>query len=535
MDIFWSIVWAFVVRIGQAAILASPTIVCGFLVAGILRRMLSPQATCNLFGGGGWSGLPRAWAIGTLLPVCSFGVIPVARELRRAGVPSGTVLTFALTAPLLNPLSILYGLTLSQPFVIFSFILLSMVVAVIAGWAWNIALAKTGDTLEAVTTAMPPEGLKRLAAVAVTAGKESIGPTIIYLLIGLAGVAFLSAILPGGYLQHTMLHGDPKSPPLMALVSLPAYAPPMDVMKTLGIMFDHGNSVGAAYVLLVLGAGMNVGLLAWMVHHFGLVRPLVWLSVVVVLAIGIGYAVEYPLNMSLRPATHSHAFDHWTTPFDYRLGWDAINRVGPMVTEVLGPLELPSLCGWGLLVLIGLGAMLTQRFFDLEGFLVASPPQSNKKVPVWNRPIPPKVLGIIALVGLALAAVLGAYIYYPDPGTVFAEMSRAKASSLQPVISLDPTNDPKNSRSELEKKELADLGKQELRRFGELIKKLQVGVYIRNGSLTQEQRDTSEELLYVLEEIYDALDHGDYGTANEVRRETSIVYDQCREAFLGGS
>ena len=66
------------------------------------------SATRRLFGRG-VRGAVRGWAIGMVLPVCSLGVIPVARELRRGGVPGGTVLAFVLTAPLLNPISFLYG------------------------------------------------------------------------------------------------------------------------------------------------------------------------------------------------------------------------------------------------------------------------------------------------------------------------------------------------------------------------------------------------------------------------------------------
>src|SRR5437016_2125671 len=97
--------WAIVARTGQFGMEASTTLVCGFLIAGVMRRMLGSAGTRRLFGGPGLKGLLRAWAVGTLLPVCSLGVLPIAREMRRAGVPSGTVLAFVLAAPHINPLS----------------------------------------------------------------------------------------------------------------------------------------------------------------------------------------------------------------------------------------------------------------------------------------------------------------------------------------------------------------------------------------------------------------------------------------------
>src|ERR1700757_2193813 len=117
LTLFWSVV----LRTGQVAVESSMTLLCGLLVAGVMRRMLGAEGTRRLFGGPGWKGLFRAWAVGTVLPVCSLGVIPIAREMRRAGVPSGTILAFVLAAPHINPLSFLYGLTMSEPVVIICF------------------------------------------------------------------------------------------------------------------------------------------------------------------------------------------------------------------------------------------------------------------------------------------------------------------------------------------------------------------------------------------------------------------------------
>src|SRR5919108_4021782 len=129
--------WSVVLRTGQIAVESSMTLLCGFLAAGVMRRMLGAEGTRRLFGGPGWKGLFRAWGIGTILPVCSLGVIPIAREMRRAGVPSATILAFVMAAPHINPLSLLYGLTLSEPRLILCFALGSLVIALAAGLLWD--------------------------------------------------------------------------------------------------------------------------------------------------------------------------------------------------------------------------------------------------------------------------------------------------------------------------------------------------------------------------------------------------------------
>lgn len=77
-----TVFWSIVLRTGQIVIESSMTLLCGFLVAGVMRRMLGVEGTRRLFGGPGWKGLLRAWAVGTVLPVCSLGVIPTASALQ---------------------------------------------------------------------------------------------------------------------------------------------------------------------------------------------------------------------------------------------------------------------------------------------------------------------------------------------------------------------------------------------------------------------------------------------------------------------
>ena len=108
-------------RFVQSVLEGAPTLLIGVLLAGVFRHMLRDTGIRRIFGSGTWRCLPQAWALGMLLPVCSLGVIPIAHEMRRAGVSTGAILAFALTAPLFNPLSLLYGLTLSTPLIVVAF------------------------------------------------------------------------------------------------------------------------------------------------------------------------------------------------------------------------------------------------------------------------------------------------------------------------------------------------------------------------------------------------------------------------------
>ena len=260
------------VRGGECAVEASPTFLCGLIVAGVMRCMLGVDGVSKLFGGNGWRGLLRAWGVGMLLPVCSLGVIPIAREMRRCGISGATILAFVLAAPHVNPLSLLYGLTLSTPVVILIFASASLALAIFSGALWDFCFRQPNDDLPGDTIQTPPPGLGRLASVFLSAARESVHYSSLYILLAILFNGLMAGSLPHGSLSLTMRHDDWRSPALMGLLATPMYSGPLQGMMRLGLMFEHGNSVGAAFVLFELGIGVNIGILIWLAIDRGLKR-----------------------------------------------------------------------------------------------------------------------------------------------------------------------------------------------------------------------------------------------------------------------
>jgi uncharacterized protein len=510
-----SLWWGFVLRAAQAFVEASPTLLCGLLVAGILRRMVGPEATRRLFGGLGWKGLLRAWGLGMVLPVCSLGVIPVARELRRAGVSGGTILAFVLVAPLLNPLSFLYGLTLAEPVIICSFVAGSLLLALTAGLLWECWFPEAAAQTDSVVEPLPAPGPRRLLAVLVSAACELTGPTLGYVLLAVAASGLVSTLLPNGMLQATMQHSDPTSPLLMAVVAAPVYMGPLPGMMRIGLMFEHGNSVGAAFVLLILGVSVNVGMIAWVVRSYGWRAALGWYGLVVSATLALAYAGEYPLYRATEEAGHTHAFDDFTSPFH---SGEAANpaMVWARLTQKLEVLEPVALAGLGVLALFGLAWRGLARRLPLEAFLTHQPPPVVKPQPVWNRPVPGPVLGGVALIGLVVFSVRSAYLYYPPPEQVFAEMARVRAEAVVAV---------RTGRHE-----------EAIRRIQQwdlLTRKLQVGTYLRNGQLGTEAGEQAEAFRETLEQVRDALLAGQDDKARELLPQVEEEYQICRRNYLG--
>lgn len=509
MDTFWSVL----LRTGQVAVEASTTLLVGLLVAGVMRRMLGAEGTRKLFGGKGWKGLLRAWGVGMLLPVCSLGVIPIAREMRRAGVPSGTILAFVLAAPHINPLSLLYGLTLSEPVVIVCFAAASLVIALSAGAVWERYFATSADTAPPGDEPTPAPGLKRIAAVVVTAAHEAVNPTMGYVLLGLVFTGVLSGLLPHGCLGMTMRHDDPTSPALMTAIVLPLYTGPLQGMMRLGLIFEHGNSVGAAFALFELGIGVNLGLMVWLAVLFGWRRVLLWFALIALVTMAMGYAAERPLYFAKEEASHTHAFDEWTSPFAGGSGatWDAVKGKLLHKIEVLEPV---SLSGLGLLALLGVGLARLDRAGRVEAWLATAPPTSDRPKSLWNANVPGPVLGVVALLGLVVFSAVALYIYYPAPKEAFDEIVRVRTEAITAV------------RTGHKEEAI-----RQIQHWDVLTRKLQVGVFIRTGAMDAETSRATEDLREQLEELRDAILADDLGKAKDLLPAVEEAYRACRDRY----
>lgn len=500
------IFWGGLLRLGEAALAGAPTLLVGLVVAGVFRRLIGPETTLRLFGGTGWRSLPQAWLWGMLLPVCSIGMIPVAIELRRAGLKGGTILAFALTAPLFNPLSLLYGLTLSTPFVILVFAFGSLIVVTIVGSLWDVLFP--GSRIDPGEPTPIPPGLARMAAVALVAARHMAGPTAIYAAIGLAGSIVLSAIYPFGSLTDTMSHADKWAPAEMLVVALPAYATPLNVMMQVGGMFVHGNSPGAAFVLLSLGTGANLGLLVWAWRTWGLGRSLVFLVAFVSVVMMIAYAVNDRLNTAGNVEhAHTHAFDVYACPFPASTD-DLPTKVWSGLQQEAQLYQFASLAIIGCLFVVGMGLLTWDPQQELEQSLEQSEVGSVGESSLLNATIPAPALGVIAALGLVVLSVVGCFVYYPAPDQTLEDMRIVKADALTYATSED-----------------VEQAVRSIERYDDLTRRLEVGYFLRNWQLSEHQRARARVLRGRLERLKDMLEAGEFDRA---RKSTLNIFEAHR-------
>jgi uncharacterized membrane protein YraQ (UPF0718 family) len=512
-----AIFWGGVLRFGQVTLAGAPTILVGLVIAGVFRRLLGAQGTMRAFGGKTWRSLPQAWAWGMLLPVCSLGVIPVAYELRRAGLSGGAILAFALTAPLFNPLSLLYGLTLSSPAVLLAFALASLLIVTTVGFAWDRLFPNTALPPNTDPPAAP--GLGRLAAAATTAARLAAGPVLLFSFIGLAGSALLVTIFPHGSLTDSMTHTDQFAPLEMLLVAIPAYATPLNVMMQVGSMFVHGNSVGAAFILLTLGAGANLGLIAWAWRTYGFRPAASFLAIFVAVVTLIAYAIEDPLyTAGVIDHPHTHAFDIYACPYRHG-GSELASRAWTELASAAQLYETGSLATLALLIVVG--TVLNQR--DPLGRLeesLTSPRERSLDLPasLMNSAVPGPVLAGVAILGLIALSIVGCFVFYPPPSETLEDLRIVRADALTYANSRDVENATKS-----------------IARYDDLTRKLQVGYYLRNYRLDEFQQARARVLRGRLEQLKDTVEAGEFDQVRELNRRVTEAHRRMRDAFSDDS
>lgn len=508
---FQNMLCGFYVRTLTSLVQASPFILAGFATAAVLSRFFGHEGTRRLFGEGTRSSLLRAWAIGMLLPVCSLGAIPVIREMRRAGVRGGTIMAFAMSGPLFNPLSLLYGLTLSEPIAILSFAACSLLIVTVVGIIWDWLFPDIAMPI--VAQKEVAYGYRRVLAVWSAAAREAAGGSLAYIAIALCGVGLLGALIPANSLQHTFNHDNPIAPLYMTAMAIPVYATPMLAMAQLGMMFQHANSIGAAFVLLVLGAGMNLGVMAWIYREYGFRRASVWMVLLLSVVLGLAYGLDKPLfPKDIEPSDHTHAFDVYCRPFPNTTAAGLWSQAEQKLERDISPFEWRPLWLYVGLVVSGVVLKLADRSQRFDAWLELAPAKTLSGR--GDIIVPGAVLGGLSLIGMLGLSIAGAFAYYPAPEDCLEAMTDARIETLSAALTMNHAETKYWSE-----------------RYDDWTRKLEVGTWMRQWELSDYHRWKAR----VIREHLEMLEHEvEDGEASAVRKRVpriSRAHNRMSNAF----
>ena len=518
--------WSGVLRIAYAMVAAAPFLVAGMFAAGILRGMVGAQRTRSILGVGHWSGPFRAWALGVLLPICSLGALPVARELRRAGIPSGTVLSFVLVAPVLNPVSIIYGLSHIEPITLVYFAVGTFVVSVGIGLIWNYSISEKRDAEPEQLETAPRNSVHRVAVVADTAARGLVGPVFVDYGLALLAVGFLGAFLPHGVLQTGMTRDNMFAPVIMGLVAIPVYVTPTDVMMHFGAIVRDGYSLGAAFALIVLGAGANVGVANWLRRDYG-VRPLMmFVGLLIGATLVIGFTADRTIiHGKATMQDHTHAFDAFT-----RVARVSAQEAGPtwVVERVMssirkheasGAAELAGLTLLGVMIVVGLVLKFTGDRLCTDHLLLSASDEDSLTSPAWDPALSARQLVVVGVIGMLALAGMGLYVFYPAPKTLIEDMTVIRVEAYDALRTEDATEFRRRTAQ-----------------WKRQVEKLPTSILIRGGSISAAGQESITEFLYGLKTLDAHMTAGRMAEAKMMRSLVDRLYRTCcRECTVGAA
>jgi hypothetical protein len=289
----------------------------------------------------------------------------------------------------------------------------------------------------------------------------------------------------------------------------------MLAMSQLGMMFQHANSIGAAFVLLALGAGMNLGLAACMLKQYGIRRTAVWFVLLLVVVLGLAYGVDGPLfPRDIEPANHTHAFDIYSQPFTSAevVRGRIVNQIVEKLERDVNPWEWHALKLLGLLVLSGVILRLADRHGRLESWIHTAP--ADNGLGRMDFVVPGPVLGLLSLAGLVAFSIVGCYAYYPPADEVLEQMFIAKGEALGSATAGDVTH--ANYWIDI---------------YDDWSRKLEVGVYLRRWELSDYHRWKARLLREQLELLKHELEEGEKEEVSRLRFRISVTHQRLHRAF----
>jgi len=307
---------------------ASPWLLLGLMIAGLMKTWLPSQILSNHLGEGK-TAIVKAALFGAPLPLCSCGVIPVATELRRSGASAPATSSFLVATPETGVDSISVSYALLGPI----FAIYRPFAAVVSAIATGLLVSTTPEpntqskesapkdsccaSKKEVTEAksccaskkVKPDSAKEKTLKGLTYAFTTLLDDLVkWLLVGLTFATIVRTFIPESFL--TSYGSGIPAMLIMILISIPMYICATASTPIAAGFILAGVSPGTALVFMMTGPATNISTLGVIQKDMGkavLIRYLIGISSCALLfgslldwTVGI-----YEINISQQMA-HSH-------------------------------------------------------------------------------------------------------------------------------------------------------------------------------------------------------------------------------------
>ncbi|UTW67057.1 permease [bacterium SCSIO 12643] len=312
----------------------APYLILGFALAGILHVYFPKHKVAKYLGRKNLISVFNAAMLGIPLPLCSCGVIPTGISFNKNGASKGATVSFLISTPQTGVDSILitYSL-LGLPFA-----LIRPIAAFITGIFGGAITNAVDDTEENLYQNEPEVHIRgsKFQAALKYAFVEFLQDISKWLMIGLVIAAFISAIIPDGFIENNM--SNPFVNMLIVLIaSIPMYVCATGSVPIAAALMMKGLSPGAAFVFLMAGPATNAATMTVIKQTMGTKTLISYLSSIIGGALLIGLAIDQmPTGWFLLPGMEMGSHNHGAENLD----WFSILSAIVLATLLLNGLRL---------------------------------------------------------------------------------------------------------------------------------------------------------------------------------------------------
>jgi len=274
-----------------------PALAVGFLLSGVVHEFVRTEWVEKYLGKGSIRPIFYSTIVGTMLPICCWGSLPVAISFYKKGARLGPILAFLVATPAtsISALVVAYRL-LGPAFTVYIFFSV-IIMGVITGLLGNFFKYEPKKMKEEVCPecgeamhhcehkANMRAKIKSILKFAFWDMPREIGLEI---LLGLILAAFVTAFIPLGELIKLYLSGL-WAYPVSIIFGLVMYFCSTASVPLIDALIGHGMNVGAGLVLLLVGPITSYGTILVLRKEFGIKILSFYISSICILSVILGY------------------------------------------------------------------------------------------------------------------------------------------------------------------------------------------------------------------------------------------------------
>lgn len=232
------------------------------IVALILMHIPQEKIRKWMSGKGVWGNFMGAF-VGALTPFCACSTIPLTIGFLEAGITFGSIMSFVIASPLLNPIILAMLVALMGWRVCVVYFIIVFAGAVVfglimekAGWAKLVKKVRiVGEQEEEQEI---PKALKSRMKLAFLKAWDDFKAVLIYLLIGVGIGSIIYGYLPQELVLRFAGPQNPLAIPIAAIIGIPLYIRVESAIPIGVALLQKGMSMGAVIALIIGGAGMAI-------------------------------------------------------------------------------------------------------------------------------------------------------------------------------------------------------------------------------------------------------------------------------------